>query len=203
MSGTLVRIQGPSCSREQAHVQQWLKDHATNPFPSPSKKAEMAATLGLAEFRLNHLVYNTRKRMFPGLCKKKAPREPQGYAAAHFAAAGGQPLNPDNLDYPHPRQGIAHVRQADQPFWKQVVEPRCRAVHHHSFAVAGLPRTVFLGYRSNWLDTRDARVVPSERTFDELTSAQAAELLVHLLVVRAVVIWIRLATVSGRSCRPG
>ena len=53
----------------------------------------------MAVKRLNHLVYNTRKRMFPGLCKKKAPREPQGYAAARFAAAGGQPLNLDNLDY--------------------------------------------------------------------------------------------------------
>jgi len=54
-------------------VQSWLRDHPTCPFPTPSEKDAMAAALNMAVKRLNHLVYNTRKRMFPGLCKKKAP----------------------------------------------------------------------------------------------------------------------------------
>ena len=94
MSGTLVRIQVPSCSRQQReHVEKWLMKNATNPFPSPSKKAEMAATLSMAEFRLSHLVYNTRKRMFPELCKpknkkaQKAEIEPEAYSAFPLRAA--------------------------------------------------------------------------------------------------------------------
>ena len=54
-------------------MQSWLRDHPTCPFPTPSEKDAMAAALNMAVKRLNHLVYNTRKRMFPGLCKKKAP----------------------------------------------------------------------------------------------------------------------------------
>jgi len=65
-------IQEPSNREQRAYVQRWLRDRPARPFPTPSEKDVMAATLNMSVKRLNHLVYSTRKRMFPDLCKKKA-----------------------------------------------------------------------------------------------------------------------------------
>ena len=49
----------------------WIMTHANDPFPTAAEKRAMARTLEIELGSLNHLIYNTRKRMFPNLCKKK------------------------------------------------------------------------------------------------------------------------------------